>query len=367
MSALVRLLSACWWFVARPLPAVLQLALAVLVLNMPLLIVSGIALEQIDDDIEFCRGELRGASLIRPAIELMQVVQRHRGAMQLAEAGNLSALARIPILRSDISARLDHLNDMAHSGRSEEASSTTSTLGTINESWLAVLQRNPDAGDRGFDDNSQVVTSLILWQQTIAEAYGIVLDPDPASYHLSQALIFQIPHWIEAAAQSRGLGATALERHTIAPDVRSQLLQLEQRQKYRQDEVMHELDRASERRPELRARLQPTLLSAMESGRNFLSLLHQEVLDVPQLSVDADSFYAQGSETVDRIYALAQAGYDSFESIVGSHLQVLRIRRTLVLLMDAAGFLLVALAFGVRRRLREWRSEGTSSVTQAFE
>jgi hypothetical protein len=149
----------------------------------------------------------------------------------------------------------------------------------------------------------------------------------------------------------------------MTPDWRSHLLELEQRQKYRQDAVMHELDHASERRPELRTRLQPPLLAAMESSRNFLTQLHQEVLDAPQLGVDGDTFYAQGSETVDHIYTLAQVGYDSFESIVGLHLQALRGRRALILLMDAAGVLLVALAPGVRRRLREAPSRAGAIAT----
>ncbi|HAT41610.1 MAG TPA: hypothetical protein DCS87_07755 [Rheinheimera sp.] len=153
--------------------------------------------------VEFTELEVAGMPMADQSLQLLALVQQHRGfsnfVLQGASANEINEVA------AQIDAQLQQLQSPANSLSHHVESQ--SKLDTIAKQWralhLAVEGRQIDT-EQSFEQHSQLTSNILGLMPVLLEDTGLAFDPTPASYHLIIAAYQDAPRLIEAIARLRG-------------------------------------------------------------------------------------------------------------------------------------------------------------------
>ncbi len=157
--------------------------------------------------IEFSAKERLGIRYAEQVMPLLELMQRQRLYASLEAAGHAPATAELARVKAEIPARLSQLEAVERELGPE--------LGTAQAfARLADAARQPLATgkdvDAVFAAHTAGVQALLDLLGVSTDGSNLTLDPDIDTYYLMDAAMFRLPVMIEAAAQTRGLGASML-------------------------------------------------------------------------------------------------------------------------------------------------------------
>ena len=161
--------------------------------------------------IDFSAKERLGIRYAAEVMPLLDLMQRQRLYASLQAAGVASAPAELARVQADIPARLGKLEAVEKALGAELG--TSSSYARFGDA----VRRPPAAGqdvDAVFAAHSVGVQALLDLLGVSTDGSNLTLDPDIDTYYLMDAAMFRLPVMMEAAAQTRGLGAAMLAGKT---------------------------------------------------------------------------------------------------------------------------------------------------------
>jgi methyl-accepting chemotaxis protein len=188
----------------------MQSKLAVLAASvlLPLLVLVGLAQQDLWKARQVALVELEGVSVTALMLPLTLETQRHRGLTHRALAGDGTVGPQLSEARNALK---DAVAGMDRRLAQDLSYSLADIWGPLRTRLLALTEgRSAAQPAQAFAEHTQLVEELRQLVLHNAERSGLLLDPEAASYHLMDISVNHIPPLLEAAAQARGLGAGLL-------------------------------------------------------------------------------------------------------------------------------------------------------------
>lgn len=158
------------------------------------------------------RTEIQGLERIRDTQGLIRALQIHRGASTAELSGNAS-LASVRSARErdadQLFARLDSALGSTELGRSQLWVRSKDAWRSLQSGWR---QTSPA---ENLKRHSALIADLLEYQVSVADAYGLMLDPDSGSYYLIDTLVNKVPVVLERLGLCRARGTAVLARKAI--------------------------------------------------------------------------------------------------------------------------------------------------------
>ncbi|WP_310565142.1 methyl-accepting chemotaxis protein [Hydrogenophaga sp.] len=200
-----------------------KLGVLALVLFVPLVIISLLLTQRVNDSITFTEAEIHGSQLVQRLSAVVVDVQKHRGQTNMLLSGDAGARAALQATRQQLQTGLAAVDQaLAERPDFDLAGEWKPLRQAVGE--LSASEQMP--APESFARHSTLVRDLRLFIYTAAERSNLLFDPDPASYFLMDMAVSHAPRWGELLAQARGLGAGQLASTERDPQVVNRVVML---------------------------------------------------------------------------------------------------------------------------------------------
>ena len=193
--------------VMRQLRLPTKLGVLALVLFVPLLVISLLLVQRLNDSIQFTEAEVDGSRLVQSLGAVITEVQKHRGQTNMLLSGDAGARAALLETRRKLQTQVSAVQAQLAARPDFALDAEWAALGQSLEGLHATEQ---STAPESFSRHSVMIRDIRHFIYTAAERSNLLFDPDPASYFLMDMAVSHIPRWGELLAQARGLGAGVL-------------------------------------------------------------------------------------------------------------------------------------------------------------
>ncbi len=202
-------------WLARQVRFSTKLGVLVSLILIPLLILNALLLQRQGLELSAARAEIEGLAVLRPAMQVLIQVQKHRGQTNVLLSGSTQVQPELAKTREAL--------DRAAADTQLALKSATSF--DMVRSWQPLaerLQRLPVATQNGdapasFKLHSELVRDLGQFVYLLGGASGLLYDPDPAANSLIGMVLGRTIQWTEQTGQLRGAGAGLLAKPQTDP------------------------------------------------------------------------------------------------------------------------------------------------------
>ncbi len=300
--------------------------------------------------VSFTDQEIKGIPIADHSLQLMALVQQHRGQSNFAlQNGDIASIKTTALQIEDKLRQLEQ--DVKQLSNNTDTQNRLQDIGQqLTALHSAVAAGQIDAA-KSFEQHSQITSLILAMLPDVLEDSGLAFDPTPASYHLIIAAYQDAPRLTEAIARLRGSSILWLlaRQHSdsdglLAHQQRLQL-HLQSYQQPLQDMAKH-LESAYKLEPTAFAKVnqqQQQLSAALENYVQKAKALQQNA------SVDPNAFYAESNTLLQQFVDFNQSFSPLLTSLLNQRLsddkatlyQVLGQGLVLLILMLTISYLLV--------------------------
>ncbi len=167
----------------------------------------------LSSSIRGAREELVGIERLQDTQKLIRALQIHRGASTAVLSGN-KALEDTRAGREkeigELIASVDKALDDRALGKGPAWQSIKDKWTQLRTGWAQLAP--PD----NLVAHTQLLADAIVFQVSVADDYGLMLDPEPDSFYLIDAVVNKLPGILESLGQSRARGTAILTKKEIS-------------------------------------------------------------------------------------------------------------------------------------------------------
>ena len=309
-------------------------------------------------DIAFARQERLGLPPVLAAVRVMDLAQQHRGLSANLLSGNDAASQPRTAKEAEVNQSMADV-DKAMVGFADAG---------LNEAWSKIkgswkLTTNGVSGRTldaaiSFRQHTELVLSLQLFLEQIADLSKLSLDPTSHTYFLVQAVTVHLPKLTEAMAQMRGLGTgrlaeaeksraskldttqvvTESDRVRLTSSLRDMSAGLADSYRF--------IGKAMSEEPRIKPALEAQLAQPRDAARAAEGLVRKEIVDAKLFNYDANTYFQTMTAAIDVQYKflgnVAQVLDQELDLIIAD-----KRRAELTISLQVLAALLVALVVGV--------------------
>ena len=294
-------------------------------------------------EIKRIRSEQVGVKQVVDLMPFMLQVQQHRGLVNGYLNGNLEAKANIEAKQQEIAQLIEQIDTRF---REEDFPQSYAKWASVKTEWDDILRtyENATASD-SFERHSQLVRQVEELIVSSADESGLTLDSDIHSYYLMKLIVQELPVLIEGSAVIRGRGNGVLASGTLPEEIKLELMM----EASQSEDMLSNLGLSLARIAELNRSTEGELLKqgelAAQNIRNYLGVLDQEILHKPSMSMDPDTFFAQGTDAINTAAEVFRLGAAQLERTLQERIREAVSTRNTTLEVTFAVLLLVALFY----------------------
>ena len=313
----------------RALPLRIKLVGIVAMVFVPLLVVLADSVSHLNESAEVTLSELEGAKVVRTALDMSILTQRHRGLVNAIKRGNTAMKPALQdtreALRKDMDVLTQQVKHRPQLALDQHAQALIADLSDMIEGRL------PEDPAAAFAWHTERVVKLRRFVARAAETSGLLMDPVASTYFLMEMSVERVIPWTEALAIARGKGSGLLASGqadaVAAAEVLSRRDQAQSLLADMQDR-MGALARSGEKTPaEFDAAARASEAFAQELTRVFGQSPPQG---------DASALFASGTRAIETIQALNHTLITRLETLLDERLAATR--RSLLVTWLVVGF-----------------------------
>ncbi len=274
-------------------------------LLLPLLLARYFLSTEIDSQIELAKRERMGLAQIRPFLELLPLLQRHRGLSNAVLSGDESFKADLQQTNTKINALFARIEDQKK----------TALLETFAQPEIVALRKKwqtlsaIDAGDgavKAFHARSTMIKDLMSVVRLIATESSLLFDPSPSNYYLVTLLGDQLPRLSETIAQAQGISTGLAAKKSMNADERTQLSVLAVLSAADVPDASAAYRVAMKDRPSIQVQLAASSKS-LQAIEPYLRMLNASFVNALTIKVDPKETFASGTQVINQLMQFATA------------------------------------------------------------
>ncbi len=249
--------------------------------------------------IDSARQELAALQVVQPIARVVQHMQMHRGL----SAGVLNGNEAMKDMRAAKEKDVIDALAAAQASLPQHLAATKDWL-KIGEDWQLIQSDGLDLIPReSFGQHTRLIESLLHFQVSIADHYGLTNDPEIDSTRLIDTLIRALPWALERMGQLRALGTGALvgkkplqlvqqvEMSTILAGLNTSA-----------DVLRRNLEHTAQRNPALRSALEVSSRGMSDAAERVTALVNQDVLS-GTYATPPDDYFALTTAALEKGYS----------------------------------------------------------------
>jgi len=297
--------------IMRQLRLPTKLGVLALVLLVPLVVVSALLTQRLNEAITFTRAEIGGAVIVQRVNALIVEVQKHRGQTNMLIAGDAQAASAVQETRARLKAAASGV-EQALAARPDFG--LQSEWGALQPALDALAGTERLAAPAAFAQHSMLVQTLRRFNYTTAERSNLLFDPEPASYFLMDMAVSHAPRWGELLGQARGLGAGQLALAEPQPAVLDRVRALLSDARTATDDMAHLKTFAR--------KYGQTALQDAEASAAVQQFLQQaDAAMANPGSITAADFFAAGTRAIDAVGRFQASLHEQLDSLLAERVQ----------------------------------------------
>ncbi|URF06544.1 methyl-accepting chemotaxis protein [Cupriavidus campinensis] len=313
-------------------------------------------LNQSVQSIRATQDELRGLTLVGRALDFMRETQVRRGAANGLLLGNATFRPTFDAANGKADG---HLSALRAEAASVTAFDVKPDAAKLDEAWAQIRKLGLETPAAPlFERHTALVKQTRLFIGDVADRSSLALDPDAGSYYLINLMVGPMPKLAELSALARGRGAGIIAQGGYSDAAQqADLAALAEQIQDGLEAVRRDIARAEHGAPAFKARMEAATarLAAMD---NFYRTLKVSMLGSSGITIDAKSYFSEGTAAIEAVSALNQ----EFAALTGEMLaqRMAAEQRQLVLLavialvtVGGALYLFAGFSQGMRRDVQD--------------
>jgi methyl-accepting chemotaxis protein len=309
-----------------------KLGVLALVLFVPLVIISLLLTQRVNESIAFTEAEIHGARMAQQLNAVMVEVQKHRGQTNMLLSGDAGARAALQETRQQLQTRLAAVDQLL---AERPDFGLDAEWGPLRQAASDLAASERMQAPESFARHSALVRDLRLFLYTTAERSNLLFDPDPASYFLMDMAVSHTPRWGELLGQARGLGAGQLARTERDPQMVNRVAMLIADAQAATADILY-LQQFSQKYGQ-------SNLNGQQTAQAVEVFLSEAAAALgPQGGMSAADYFAAGTRAISAVADYQQAVQTQLDTLLTQRVDKERRMLALSLAAVGAGLLLVA-------------------------
>ena len=296
-------------------------------------------------ELKTSRLESQGIAPSRALVKVIQLTQQHRGLSALVLGGNAASQTARSGKQLEVDQAIETLAAML--AASPVDAKLTAAIEKGRQDWSS-LEGKVSGGDMKTGESFAAHTALLNhWLRTVdtlADAYGLSLDPEYASYELVRAVLYEAPHLSEQLGRARGKGAGMLSSKVASDDDRRALSLYLGMAAQSLDDMVTAFSKVTAVDTALKSTLEEPIAQAQGLAKEAIELANTQVLKSDTLSFSGPDYFAVFTKAVEAQFKVVDTAMQELSAVLDERMA--RQLRHLVL-VSLALTLLAALGYVV--------------------
>jgi methyl-accepting chemotaxis protein len=281
-----------------------------------------------------------GGRKLGSVLEVIRLVQQHRGLSNGVLAGNAALAAQRDAKKAEVLRAFDAMASAAPKALGAESAETSRVFAAL----AAAVDARAIAVPESFQRHTELIARILKLVDEWLDYYGLSFQEDPVNHFLVAMTYEHLPALTEAMGQARAHGTAMLTRK--APTARDRLFAagLFDAAAQRLSGARTALAKSAVLAPGPLDRLSAPMGAVDEDTRKVIEVARRELVDAPELAFNAAEYFALTTRTIDGQFKLLDQAASALAERLSARAEVAaRVRN----LMIAGGLalLLAVLAF----------------------
>jgi methyl-accepting chemotaxis protein len=285
-----------------------------LLFSVPLGSLSLQTLSDVRDRTVTLQQEKAGVEYIEKLNPILRKITDHRGRMNGLLRGNTSSRGDIMLTQEELDKAFAVL-EMQDKQLGKQLK-IGNMSGDLRNHWN-VLKRdsfNMPPGE-SFEKHTKLVTEISEIIRHVAITSSLILDPEVESHFLATIAIERLPSLMEGVARLRGLSTGAATQKILSLEDRMVVSAKKGSVLENLEALEFELRIAFQQNEKLQAQLNGADINAINAARSYLQHIENNMLNSSAVNATPDSFFAMGSNALDKVWALNAAIVPTMQSV----------------------------------------------------
>ncbi len=273
-------------------------------------------LQEAAKQIEATDLERQGLPAVQGMTELLHGLQQHRGLSTLVLLGNQQMAAQRADVQKQITDRIDGVTQAIANAPNK---SLQSRWVSIKSRW-GLLAKQVETGALDSPASLKAHTALIAESadllESLADGYGLTLDPEASGYFLQSALVIDGVRVTESLAQLRGRGTGLLMRKSLTDLERSDLIAMGFSLQESRRHLSKQLAAASEADDSIAKSLDGVVKDALGQIDAALDMVNSRILGASELNSDPLAYFGDMTKVVDKQFDMLRSGYAALDKVL---------------------------------------------------
>lgn len=244
------------------------------------------------------RRQLAGLALIEPLSRTTQTMQLHRGLSVALLGGDAALRERRAAQQAELERALHALVHVLPRGVAKG-----DAFGRIRQDWNRLRDQGLEwTAQENFTAHTRLIGQVASFEVSVADDYGLILDPELATFYLIDTAINRMPHALEHLGQLRAYGTVVLTQQTITENQYAQLHALRAELASSLKELRDNIEKIGHHQPELQVPLRNAYAGIADSARQVSELVESDILSA-RFTMTPTVFLDLATVEIDKSYA----------------------------------------------------------------
>ena len=307
---------------------------------------------QQSDQIEFSKKEIVGVEYIRPIRQLLQYIPQHRGMTNAFLNGDASFESKILSVRQKINDLFDEAALV--DAQLGETLQTSGKFKAIQSKWdkLKGVAFNLEA-KQSFSRHSDLINDVLNLIIHAGDTSNLILDPELGSFYSMDLVINKIPALVENMGQARGLGSGVIANQQINQDQLIRLTELKVGIDVNYRGFLNSYRSGASAEQRVKGELGTLAREVERIIGGFIASVDQiREGDSAIASMDAKSFFAEGTDGINKAFELYDESANLLEVLLTERVEGMQVQFYLITILTVLAILVTfVMGFALSRNI----------------
>ena len=295
-------------------------------------------------DLDTTALEQAGIAPSKILLDLIRLTQQHRGLSAMVLGGNAAAQNERQQKLQEVNATIEKLSGVLSS---LDDSKTRAAWDKNKQDWQDIsgkLASGSMSGADSFAAHSRLIRALMRTMDLMADAYGLSLDPEYASYELVRAVLYEGPALTESLGRARAKGANILNSKSATTEQRQELGLYRYLVDTNLDDMQNAFSKVMDTDAAAKVQLGEQFAQAQTQVQSALQLLDTQVMTAASFSYSGIEYFNQFTQTIETQFKLLESGVDKLSAVLANRAGQ---QRHSLLLLSSVVVLLITLGAAI--------------------
>ncbi len=270
-------------------------------------------------DLAAAQQDLAGYAVIQALHPTKILAAQHRGLGAQWFAGKKDVESKLSQVEADMTTALSAARRALE--RAGYPSAVLQRFDAVQNNWpsLQLSEFEQLTGESSFQRHSEWITDMVGVVLAVAKASGLILDSHLDTYLMMSLVVFDLPALNEGVGQLRGRGAGVVAKGGFDPSSYIAVSTLFNEVNQQRNLLKNRYDSVLALDVDLRQQLQAPLNEGLQQLEQFLKTTRSKVMEPNAPTVDATSYFAQGTAAITAMDSLRKQTAALFEARVAGY------------------------------------------------